>query len=184
MAVSTTFTAIFLKNRSHMTRNIRHATTGDIDRIMQVLAAAKQVMRKAGNTLQWVNGYPNKEAVMLDIERDGAIVVEDDGVIVAYFAMLPSPEPTYAKIYDGKWFNDTLPYHVVHRMGAVPSARGIFASAMEYCFSIDPNIRVDTHRDNKIMQHLFEKHGFQYCGIIYLDNGDERLAYQLIKTTT
>jgi hypothetical protein len=52
---------------------------------------------------------------------------------------------------------------------------------MDYCFSQDPNIRIDTHRDNKIMRHLVEKHGFAYCGIIYLDNGDERLAYQLIK---
>ena len=28
------------------------------------------------------------------------------------------------------------------------------------------------------MQHNIEKHGFTYCGIIYLANGDERLAYQ------
>ena len=40
------------------------------------------------------------------------------------------------------------------------------------------NIRIDTHRDNRIMRHNIEKHGFAYCGIIYLANGDERLAYQ------
>ncbi len=152
----------------------------DVDRIMLVLEAAKQVMRNAGNENQWINGYPNLEAVLADIERDGAMVVEVDGVVVAYFAFLPSPEPTYARIYDGMWVDDELPYHVVHRMGGVPTARGIFASAMEYCFSQDPNIRVDKHRDNKIMQHLFTKHGFEYCGIIYLLNGDERLAYQKI----
>ena len=28
------------------------------------------------------------------------------------------------------------------------------------------------------MLHNIEKHGFTYCGIIYLANGDERLAYQ------
>ena len=181
MAVSTTFTAIFLKNTIYMTRTIRHATASDVDRIMQVLEAAKQVMRQSGNALQWVNGYPTVEAVMHDIEHDGAIVIEDDGVIVAYFAMLPSPEPTYAKIYDGQWLDDILPYHVVHRIGAVPTAKGIFKALIDYCFSIDPNIRIDTHRDNKIMQHLLTKHGFQYCGIIYLANGDERLAYQQIK---
>ena len=180
MAVTIMSTAIF---KSYFMRNIRHATVADVERIMEVLNAAKQVMRNAGNAHQWINGYPNVEAIMLDIERNGAIVIEDDGTIVAYFAMLPSPEPTYAKIYDGKWLDDTLPYHVVHRMGAVPTAHGIFDSAMDYCFSIDPNIRVDTHRDNTIMQHLFIKRGFQYCGIIYLDNGDERLAYQLINTT-
>ena len=43
-----------------------------------------------------------------------------------------------------------------------------------------PNLRADTHRDNRIMQHILQKHGFRYCGIIYLLNGDERLAYQKI----
>ena len=41
----------------------------------------------------------------------------------------------------------------------------------------------DTHRDNTIMQHLITKHGFTYCGIILLANGDERLAYQKIAST-
>ena len=31
------------------------------------------------------------------------------------------------------------------------------------------------------MQHNLLKHGFTYCGIIYLLNGDERLAYQRIE---
>ena len=159
-------------------RKIRHATAADLARIMEVLAAAKQVMRRAGNANQWINGYPNEEAILIDMKHGGAMVVEDDGVVVAYFAFLPSPEPTYAAIYEGAWLDDTMPYHVVHRMGGVPESKGIFASAMDYCFKVDPNIRVDTHRDNKIMQHLFEKRGFTYCGIIYLANGDERLAYQ------
>lgn len=33
---------------------------------------------------------------------------------------------------------------------------------------------------NKIMQHNILKHGFTYCGIIYLLSGDERLAYQKV----
>lgn len=164
-------------------RKIRHATTADLKRIMVVLGEAKQVMRNAGNANQWIDGYPNEQAIIRDMEQGGAMVVEDDDEVVAYFAFLPSPEPTYATIYDGSWLEDSSPYHVVHRMGAVPSARGIFASAMDYCFSVDPNIRVDTHRDNKIMQHLFTKRGFTYCGIIYLANGDERLAYQKVQSS-
>ena len=42
------------------------------------------------------------------------------------------------------------------------------------------SICADTHRDHRIMQHLLEKHGFTYCGVIYLASGDERLAYQRI----
>lgn len=70
--------------------------------------------------------------------------------------------------------------HVIHRIASYPQAHGIFSSIMEFCFSYDTNIRIDTHRDNKIMQHNNLKHGFTYCGIIYLLSGDERLAYQKV----
>jgi hypothetical protein len=46
---------------------------------------------------------------------------------------------------------------VVHRIASYPDAHGIFISIMEFCFSHDTNIRIDTHRDNKIMQHNLEK---------------------------
>jgi len=163
-----------------MKRVIKQATAANVERIMQVLNEAKQIMRDSGNMNQWIDGYPTEEAIESDINVGGGFVVEDDGVVVAYFAMLPSPEPTYAKIYEGSWVNEDLPYHVVHRMGTQSSVHGIFESVMNYCFSVDNNIRIDTHRDNKIMQHLAQKYGFSYCGIIYLANGDERLAYQKI----
>ena len=97
-----------------------------------------------------------------------------------HFAFLPSPEPTYRKIYDGEWLDDTQPYHVVHRIASYPDVHGIFNSIMDFCFSHDTNIRIDTHHDNKIMQHNILKHGFTYCGIIYLLTGDKRMAYQRI----
>ena len=49
---------------------------------------------------------------------------------------------------------------------------------MEAAAARTRNIRIDTHRDNRIMQHVLEKFGFTYCGIIYLLSGDERLAFQ------
>ena len=51
-------------------------------------------------------------------------------------------------------------------------------SVLEWAFERTPTLRVDTHRDNHIMQHNILKHGLTYCGIIYLLSGDERLAYQ------
>jgi hypothetical protein len=70
---------------------------------------------------------------------------------------------------------------VVHRIGSYPEVHGVFASIMDWCFEADPNIRIDTHRYNLIMQHNILKHGFSYFGIILLASGDERLAYQKIK---
>ena len=93
----------------------------------------------------------------------------------------PPPEPTYSKIYNGEWLDEVKPYHVVHRIASYPDAHGIFSDIMDFSFSRDVNIRIDTHKDNLIMQHNIEKHGFTYCGIIYLVNGDERLAYQKMR---
>ena len=163
-----------------MDRVVRKAKLEDMADIMEVIAAAKGIMRQSGNMHQWEDGYPSEAVIATDLEKDGGFVVEDAGKLVGYFAFLPSPEPTYASIYEGEWLDDELPYHVVHRIASYPDAHGIFRSIMDFCFSNDANIRIDTHRDNKIMQHNILKHGFTYCGIIYLASGDERLAYQRI----
>ena len=163
-----------------MNRIIREARTKDMAEIMKVMDAAKQIMRQSGNLHQWGEGYPSVAVINADMEKGGGLVVEDDGMIVGYFAFLQSPEPTYQKIYGGEWIDDEQPYHVVHRIASYPEARGIFSSIMDFCFSHDANIRIDTHCDNEIMQHNILKHGFAYCGIIYLASGDERLAYQKI----
>lgn len=150
----------------------------DMARILQVMEAAKGIMRSSGNMHQWTGGYPSEEVLMEDIRKDAGYVMEDNGEIVGYFAFLPSPEPTYDHIYEGEWLDEELPYHVVHRIASYPHVHHIFHDIMDFCFSHDKNIRIDTHRDNTIMQHCATEYGFTYCGIIYLANGDERLAYQ------
>ena len=147
---------------------------------MQVFSAAKRIMRQSGNMHQWGEGYPSEDVVKADMEKKGAFVVEEDNKVVGYFAFLPSPDPTYNRIYDGKWIDDEQAYHVVHRIASYPEVHGVFSSILDFCSSLDTNIRIDTHRDNTIMQHNLLKHGFSYCGIIYLLSGDERLAYQRV----
>ena len=164
-----------------MSRTIRKAIASDMDAIMQVMDAAKKIMRQSGNMSQWGDGYPSEAGITADMEKDGGFVIVEDGGIVGYFAFLPSPEPTYDKIYEGQWIDDETPYHVVHRIASLPSAHHIFSDIMDFCFLHDSNIRIDTHRDNTIMQHVIMKYGFTYCGIIYLLSGDERLAYQKMK---
>lgn len=159
---------------------IREARPSDMSAIMQVMEAAKKIMRSSGNMHQWGEGYPSETVILSDMEKNGGFVVEDDSKVVAYFAFLPSPEPTYDHIYGGRWLDDVQPYHVIHRIASYPNVHGIFKSIMDFCFSRNANIRIDTHKDNTIMQHNIEKHGFTYCGIIYLASGDERLAYQRI----
>ena len=185
--------------------SIRPAHLADLPRIMSVLEAARGIMRGSGNINQWVNGYPSEELILEDIaggygyvvcetdavatcETDDAVVCEADaaaarktGAVVAYFAFIPSPEPTYARIYGGTWLDDAAPYHVIHRIGSTPESHGVFRAIMDWCFEREPNIRIDTHRDNAIMRRCILSYGFRYCGIIYLASGDERLAYQLLR---
>ena len=98
---------------------------------------------------------------------------------------MPSPEPTYARIYGGAWLDDSLPYHVIHRIASLPSVHGVFAAMLDFCSAAEPNLRIDTHSDNHIMQHLLARHGFTLCGTIYLASGSPRLAYQrLLPTAT
>ena len=164
---------------------VRSAVPSDIPEIMTVLEAARGIMRASGNSGQWVNGYPSAGVIEADIASGVGFVLEDpdasaSGKVVGYFAFIPSPEPTYLHIFGGEWLDDSLPYHVIHRIGSLPEVHGVFDAIMSFAFSRDGNIRIDTHRDNAIMQHNIRKHGFSYCGIIYLESGDERLAYQKI----
>jgi hypothetical protein len=160
-------------------RQIRPASEADLPAIMPVLEAAKGIMRSSGNMDQWKDGYPGREIILDDIRSGHGFVVLDDGSIVAYFTFIPSPEPTYSYIEGGSWIDDA-PYHVIHRMGSTPDSHGIFKAVMDWCAERDSNLRIDTHRDNHIMQHCILKYGFRYCGIIYLASGDERLAYQTV----
>jgi len=64
------------------------------------------------------------------------------------------------------------------RLASSGKEKGVAKACFEWCFSQCPNIRVDTHQDNVVMQRILEKLGFTYCGIIFVTNGTPRLAYQ------
>ena len=159
---------------------VRPAVMNDIPRILQLVDHSRSIMRANGNFVQW-DGYPGSDLIGSDIDRGIGHVVVADGQAVGYFALLLDPEPTYAYIEDGAWLEDTLPYYVIHRIASLPQVHGIFKGIINYTARLTGNIRIDTHKDNRIMQHLLEKHGFSYCGIIYLANGDPRLAYQRLQ---
>ena len=167
-----------------MTRSmiIRKATIEDLPRILELRDFARGIMRANGNYEQWPEGYPTEDAFRKDIEQGHSYVMEDAGVSIATWAFIPGPDPTYSIIYNGKWLDNELPYHVVHRIASTPDSHGVMDALLRFCFTQCNNLRIDTHRDNHIRRHLLQKHGFVYCGIIHIANGDERLAYQ--RTTT
>lgn len=158
--------------------HIRESTYNDIERIMQIYNDGREYMRNNGNLLQWNDGYPSEELIREDISKHYSYVVCDDkNEIICVFAFIKGPDITYSKIYNGKWPNDKN-YYVIHRIASCTHRKGVAGFVYDYCLRKADVIRIDTHRDNIPMQNSLNKYGFEYCGIIHLLNGDERLAYQ------
>lgn len=159
---------------------IRIATYEDIPYIMAICDEAREIMRSDGNMEQWTGGYPQEEVIRNDIGRAAGYVLESNRGIEGYFAFIPGTEQTYLEIEGGEWLEDDSPYCTIHRLASTKSSHGIAEACFTWCWARSHNLRIDTHRDNHIMQHCIEKFGFSYCGIIHLLNGDPRLAYQKI----
>ena len=160
---------------------LRLATREDLPAIERIYEDARLYMRDNGNPNQWNGLHPNGEDAIAGIKEGTSYVCEDGGEVVAtFYFKMNANDPTYHSIYDGEWKSDT-PYAVIHRIAVKHHGRGIIDFCFDECFRMFPNIRIDTHRDNIPMQKCLVRHGFEYCGIIYLMSGDERLAYQKIK---
>lgn len=156
---------------------IRKAVAADLDQIMNIYQYAREFMKQTGNPGQWGEHFPPRELIEGDIEKQQSYVCVENGKVQGVFVFIIGEDPTYAVIEDGAWKNDE-PYGTIHRIAGAAEAKGIFANSIAYCKGQVDNLRIDTHRDNRVMQHLIEKSGFERCGIIYVADGSERLAYQ------
>ena len=159
---------------------IRKAKMEELDEILSVYDFARNFMRESGNPTQWAGGYPKRELLTDDIEKGQLYVVEEEGEITGVFAYIGGRDKTYAYIEDGAWLSDE-PYKTIHRVGAGKNGKGIMKKVCDFCKEDFSNLRIDTHNDNKKMQYLIEKNGFKRCGIIYVEDGSPRIAYQYIK---
>ena len=156
---------------------IRKTKIEELDQVMAIYAYARQFMAKTGNPNQWGNVKPRREWIVADIEKGNSYVCVEGNEIVATFFYNNEPDPTYAKIYGGAWLNDKA-YGVVHRIASSGTVKGAGAFCLSWAFKQCGNLKIDTHRDNVVMQNVLKKNGFAYCGIIYLEDGSERIAFQ------
>lgn len=157
---------------------IRSTKKNDFDAIMEIYRYAREFMRSNGNPNQWYDKFPEARTISNDIDCNNSYVIEENGIVYGVFAFIIGKEPTYQRI-EGSWKNDEK-YGTIHRIASNGQKNGIFDLCLKYCESKISNIRIDTHQDNKIMQHLIQKSGFERCGIIYVADGSPRIAYQKI----
>lgn len=167
---------------------IRKTIKEDIKELMTIFEEARGTIAALGID-QWQNGYPSEEVILADIDKDQSYLCEIDGKACGTFAMLEDGEPTYDKIFDGRWLtgDESRDYIAIHRVAISVTSRGsglsgkIIGYATDFAKSLErKSLRIDTHRGNAVMRRMLEKNGFLHCGTIYLENGDERVAYEKI----
>ncbi len=161
---------------------IRSAASGDLDRIMEIYDIAKAFMKATGNPNQWPGAYPAREDLERDIDRSVCYVLEDTGVVHAVFVCIVGPEHDYedGTIVEGPgWINDE-PYGTIHRVASDGRLRSVLHEVVGFCRGLCPNLRIDTHRDNKVMQHCIAREGFVPCGLLLRPDGEYRLAFQQV----
>lgn len=157
--------------------SVRLAQEKDLERINAIYAYARGFMAKTGNPNQWGKTNPPTEQLIQDIANQRLYVITENEEIHGVFYFYIGVDPTYLNIYDGAWHSDRN-YGTIHRI-AGDGSKGILKTAVSFCRQYIDYIRIDTHDDNKIMQQAVAKCGFNRCGIIYIEDGTPRIAYDM-----
>lgn len=161
---------------------IRLANASDLPAILSIYQRARQFMADTGNKTQWGDTYPPVNLITSDMEKNQLYVITQDQMIHGVFVFMTEPEPNYETIESGAWLSDT-PYRAIHRVASDGTQKGIVSRCVKYCKAQCGHLRIDTHENNHVMQHVLEKNGFTKCGIIHLANGSPRIAYELVETS-
>lgn len=165
--------------------NFREAKKEDIESILEVISHAKEYMKR-NNSTQWNENYPNKETIINDIEKNIGYVLIVENLIRGYIVVDFSDDEIYKNI-KGKWktFGN---YASIHRCAIHKELRGqgyeseLFKFAEKLALSKNiRSVRIDTAPENETMKHLFNKNGYEYCGIVFIDG--EKIAYEKLLTS-
>ena len=164
----------------------QQAILSQLPHIMEIISEAQAYLR-ANNIPQWQDGYPNSEVIRADIEGgDSYVITDKQGQVVATAALKFGGDPNYMQIYEGTW-KSSGDYGALHRIAICDSYKGqgvagqIIDALIQICLERRIfSIRVDTHQENLSMQRMLKKHGFAYCGQIFLADGSPRIAFEKI----
>lgn len=159
---------------------IRPAVLEDMNRILEIYAHAREFQKATGNPTQWAGGYPQRELLEEDIRLRQLFVCVSGGEIAGVFVFFIGEEDTYRVIRNGAWPNEE-PYAVIHRIASGGKVKGVAGFCFDWALAQCPNLRIDTHADNAVMQHVLEKNGFIRCGEITIHDGTPRIAFQKIR---
>lgn len=161
---------------------IRKASMEDLVNINIIYMKARKFMEATGNPDQWGKDRPSYESVVTDIKLERMYIIEEEGEILGVFSLYDYTDGlTRDEDYDniqGQWLNDE-PYVAIHKIASNGIKGGVFSRVLEFAKTKSNNIRIDTHKHNKIMQVNIKRSGFRFAGIVFIDGVHERVAYHL-----
>lgn len=151
------------------------AALSDVEGALAVVRDAIAYLGSQGVD-QWQNGYPNIEVLKEDAEKGHLYVIKDEDKIVGVYVLVEH-DPNY-DVIEGGWSSDA-PYIAVHRfcVKAEAKRKGVGTFILREIAKDYEYIRIDTHKDNIPMNSCLKKNGFTYCGVIHLEDGAPRVAY-------
>jgi RimJ/RimL family protein N-acetyltransferase len=165
--------------------HIEKAQLKDYERIVEILKDGRNQLAEKGID-QWQGDYPNPQHVKEDVENGFAYLVHsDDDETVGTFTILPSPDHAYDNL-DGEWLMETEDYLTIHRVAIHSDHAGqgyaskLFQEVINYINNNRTDIksiRIDTHEDNKAMQHLITKSDFTRVGTLHGVYRPEETSY-------
>ncbi len=159
---------------------IRKAKENDYSAVCKLLQMGRENIASLGID-QWQNGDPSEQDLKNDIQN-GNLYVACEGEAILGMCFIGFYESDYDYIYWGNWQKGE--YAVIHRVAVDTNSRGkgvfsaLIKKATELAKAEGKNqLRIDTHRGNTTMQKALRNNGFCRKGIIYLKNGDDRVAF-------
>ncbi|RFC54845.1 GNAT family N-acetyltransferase [Brumimicrobium aurantiacum] len=166
-----------------MKTEFRKANQKDSPVIWKILKQAIERRKKDGSN-QWQDGYPNKDVISLDIQKEVGYVLLLENEVVGYSAILINDEPEYNNI-QGAWITNEG-FVVYHRVAIAEEhiGKGLAKELLKHIdeYAIQNNImsvKADTNFDNPAMLNLFKKNGYKYCGEVFF-RGTPRKAFEKI----
>ncbi len=154
---------------------LRQAKPEELSLCVEILRSGRAFQRQQGFT-QWTDDFPDPNVIAEDIRLGCGYLLLKDGAVAGYQYISLDGDPSYPYM-EGTWQADGC-YGVIHRIAFAPQFRGqglsgqSFTLIGQFCKEKGAkSLRIDTHPDNKRMQHVLEKAGFSYRGIVMLPVG-------------
>ena len=126
----------------------------NLQQIIKIIGEAQEYLA-IHNIDQWQNGYPNEEAILIDIiNNESYIITTKESIIIGTAMFSTKKEPTYKSI-EGQWITKSdAKYGVIHRMAVTNNFRK--KGVAKFIFEKTLNLSAKNMRSWAIRSAAFE----------------------------